>query len=73
MSTIRVSTSDYSCGKAGAYVRTGDPLYTEGDYHFFASSQQDSACVVTPGTPEDVGKIVRTFPSSPPDITRCIR
>jgi hypothetical protein len=45
------------CG--GANVWTGDPLYAKGKYHYFASSEQDPACVVEPGTPEDVGEIVR--------------
>jgi hypothetical protein len=35
-------------------------LYIKGKSHFVASSEQDPACVVEPGTPEDVGKIVRT-------------
>ena len=47
------------CG--GANARTGDPLYAKGKYHFYASSEQDPACVVEPGTPEDVGEIVRPF------------
>ena len=64
-----MSASDYRCDKAGAHVRTGDPLYIEGDSHFVVSSQQDSACVVVPGTPEDLGKIVRSFRSVSPDIT----
>ena len=51
------------CG--GANARTGDPLYGKGKYHFIASSEQDPACVVEPGTPEDVGEIVR-----PPSILR---
>jgi hypothetical protein len=45
------------CGRANA--RTGDPLYIRGKYHFVASSEQDPACLVEPGTPEDVGEIVR--------------
>jgi hypothetical protein len=45
------------CG--GANARTGDPLYVKGKYNFITSSEQDPACVVEPGTPEDVGKIVR--------------
>jgi hypothetical protein len=45
------------CGEANE--RTGDPSYVEGKYHFYASSEQDPACVVEPGTPEDVGEIVR--------------
>ena len=69
MSTIRVSAGDYHRGKVGAHVQTGDPLYIEGDSHFVVSSQQDSACVVVPGTPEDVGKIVRSFHLASPDIT----
>jgi hypothetical protein len=39
----------------------GDPMYARGKYHFFASSEENPACVVEPGTPEDVGKIVRSF------------
>ena len=49
----------------GANARIGDPSYVEGKYHFYASSEQDPACVVEPGTPEDVGEIVR-----PPTILR---
>ena len=45
------------CGGANAW--TGDPLYIKGKSHFVASSEQDPACVVEPGTPEDVGEIVR--------------
>ena len=45
------------CG--GANARTGDPLYVKGKYHYVVSSEQDPACVVEPGTPEDVGEIVR--------------
>ena len=55
-------------GVAGAHIRSGEPQYVEGEYHFFASSQQDPACVVEPGTPEDVGKIVRSFRSASPGI-----
>ena len=51
--------------EGGANTWTGDPSYVEGKYHFYASSEQDPACVVEPGTPEDVGKIVR-----PPSILR---
>ena len=40
---------------------TGDLEYIKGDYHFTVSSDQDSTCVVEPGTPEDVGKIVCSF------------
>jgi hypothetical protein len=53
----------WRCG--GANARTGDPLYGKGKYHFLASSEQDPACVVEPGTPGDVGEIVR-----PPSILR---
>ena len=60
--------SDYRCGETGAHVWAGDPQYIEGEYHFDASSQQDSACVVEPGTPEDVGKIVRSFRSVSPEM-----
>lgn len=60
MSTIRVRTGDYRGSEAGAHIWTGDPLYIKGTYHFAVSSQEDSACVVEPGTPEDVGKIVRS-------------
>jgi len=48
-------------GKAGAHGWTGNPLYTKGKHHFLVSSQESPACVVEPGTPEDVGKIVRSF------------
>ena len=60
--------NDYRCGKTGTQIWTGDPQYIEGEYHFVPSSQQDPACVVEPGTPEDVGKIVRSFRSVSPDI-----
>jgi len=76
MSTIRVSTtaSNYRGGEARAHGWTGNPLYTKGEYHYFASSQESPACVVEPGTPDDVGKIVRSFRSirrpSPPSL-RC--
>ena len=49
--------SPWWCG--GANARTGDPLYAKGKDHFITSSEQDPACVVEPGTPEDVGEIVR--------------
>ena len=58
-----MSASDYRHGKAEAHTWTGDPLYTTGEYHYSTSSQQSSACVVEPGTPEDVGKTVRSFRS----------
>ena len=45
------------CGGANTWI--GDPLYIKGKSHFVASSEQDPACVVEPGTPEDVGEIVR--------------
>jgi len=67
-STIRVSASDYRSGEAGTHMLSGNPQYTEGEHHFSASSQQDPTCVVEPGTPEDVGKIVRPFLSVPPGI-----
>jgi hypothetical protein len=54
--------------QGGANTRTGDPLYSKGKYHFFATSEQDPACVVEPATPEDVGEIVR-----PSSILRCPR
>ena len=50
--------------EVGPHTWIGDPLYTKGEYHFFASSQQDPACVVEPGTPEDVGKVVRSSRSA---------
>jgi len=50
--------------KAKAHGSTGNPLYTKGEYHYFASSQESPACVVEPGTPEDVGKIVRLIHSA---------
>ena len=53
--------SNYRGGKAGDYAWTGDPLYDKGIYHATASSQQNPACVVEPGIPEDVGKIVGSF------------
>jgi len=66
MSTIRVSTTASNCrgGEAGAHAWTGGPSYIEGAYHFAASSQESPACVVEPGTPEDVGEIVRSFYSA---------
>lgn len=36
-------------------------MYAKGKYHFAPSSEEDPACVVEPGTPEDVGRIVRLF------------
>ena len=36
-------------------------MYSRGKYHYAASSEENPACVVEPGTPEDVGKIVRSF------------
>jgi len=70
MSTIRVSTTVNNCysGKAGAPGWIGNPLYTKGEYHFIASSQQSPACVVEPGTPEDVGKIVGSIQLAPSGI-----
>ena len=59
-----MSASDYHHGKVGAHTWTGDPLYTKGEYHFSTSSQQSPACVVEPGTPEDVGEIVGSFRSA---------
>ena len=38
---------------------TGHRLYTKGMYHHTASSQENPACVVEPGTANDIGKIVR--------------
>jgi len=72
MSTIRVSTtaSSYHDSEAGAHAWTGDPSYIEGAYHFMASSQESPACVVEPGTPEDIGKIVRSFYSASSGILR---
>ena len=37
--------------ESGAHVTcvAGNPLYTFGDHHFFASSEQNSTCVVEPG------------------------
>jgi len=64
MSTIRVSTTEYRCGMGGAHVWIGDPQYIEGESHFSAPNP-DPACVVEPGTPEDVGKIVRLSSASP--------
>ena len=52
---------------------TDDPSYANGMYHFATSSQQSPACVVEPGTPEDLGKIVRPFrllhPASVPTLS----
>jgi hypothetical protein len=48
----------------GANSRIGDPLYIKGKYHVVTSSEQDPACVVEPGTPEDVGEIVGPSSSS---------
>lgn len=50
------------------HVCAGDPLYLKGKYHYVASSEQDPACVVEPGTPEDIGIIVRSFRLALPDI-----
>jgi len=62
----------YRDGEARAHGWIGNPLYTKGEYHFLASSQESPACVVEPGTPEDVGKIVCSFHStpSPPSLRR---
>jgi len=43
---------------------SGDPSYARGIYHSIASSQQSPACVVEPGTPEDVGKILGVIDST---------
>ena len=51
------------------HVWAGNPSYDVGKYHYATSSEQDPACVVEPGTPEDVGKIVR-FP--PIGAVRCL-
>lgn len=48
--------------KAGT-ILTGDPLYDKGIFHYAISSSQNATCVVEPGTPVDVGKIVSEFPS----------
>jgi len=58
--TIQVSPSDYRGVNAWFHAWTGNPLYAKGESNFFASSQQSPACVVEPGTPEDVGRIVRS-------------
>ena len=42
------------------YGWTGSPDYAIGIYHFSTSSQENSTCVVEPGTPEDLGKVVRS-------------
>jgi len=39
----------------------GDPSYVKGSHHYFASSNENPACVVEPGTPEDVGKILNVI------------
>ncbi|KAF9648761.1 FAD-binding domain-containing protein [Thelephora ganbajun] len=39
----------------------GNLLYTKGIYHPTASSQESPACVVEPGTPEDVGRILNVI------------
>jgi len=74
-STIRVSTSVSDChdGSPGAHTWTGDPLYAKGNYHYAVSSQEDPACVVEPGTPEDAGKVVRPFHSASSSILRLSR
>ena len=45
--------------ESGLSVWTGDPLYGKGIYHWASSSTENPACVVEPGTPLDVGEIVR--------------
>ena len=40
--------------------RIGSLEYATGIYHFCTSSEQISTCVVEPGTPEDLGKVVRS-------------
>ena len=44
-------------------------MYTIGKQHYLASSQEDPACVVEPGTPEDVGEIVCLFRSARSDTS----
>jgi len=63
---------EYDCcgGEVEAHGWTGNPLYTKGVNHFMASSQESPACVVEPGTPEDVGKIVCLFRLASPGVFR---
>jgi len=71
-STIQVSASanNRRGSSSGAHSWTGDPLYAKGKYHFAPSSQEDPACVVEPGTPEDTGEVVRSFRSASSGILR---
>ncbi|KAF9474837.1 FAD-binding domain-containing protein [Pholiota conissans] len=48
----------HSISSAGQVFFPGDPSYDAGIFHFAVSSTQQSKCVVEPGTPEDVGKIL---------------
>ena len=45
-----------------AHSCAGHRLYAKGVYHYAASSEQKPACVVEPGTADDVGRIVRSLP-----------
>jgi len=56
--------------KAETRAWTGSPLYNKGTYHPTASSQESPACLVEPGTPDDVGKVVRSFLSASLGILR---
>ncbi|KAK7448815.1 hypothetical protein VKT23_013545 [Stygiomarasmius scandens] len=42
----------------------GSSLYNKGVDHYMTSSEQDSACVVEPGTAEDVGAILKIIGST---------
>ena len=63
---VNRATSNRRRSKAEADAWTGDPSFADGIYHFAASSEEIPACVVEPGTPEDLGKIVRPFRLHPP-------
>ncbi|KAF5337648.1 hypothetical protein D9758_013014 [Tetrapyrgos nigripes] len=43
---------------SGVYY-SSDPEYTKGNHHFMTSSEEESSCVVEPGTAQDLGKIVK--------------
>ncbi|KAH9475869.1 putative FAD-linked oxidoreductase [Psilocybe cubensis] len=43
---------------ASGVFHPGDPLYDKGIFHYAISSSQNATCVVEPGTPADVGKIL---------------
>ncbi|THU83468.1 FAD-binding domain-containing protein [Dendrothele bispora CBS 962.96] len=49
---------------ASAVYWLGSTLYNKGVEHYMTSSEQDSACVVEPGTAEDVGAVLKIVGSN---------